>query len=208
MGDFVLIRPEDDAKARRASSWADITLETLADHGHLLIHEVDGYPPPDSARITEALRVDTNLVCYFGHGSPDAWLTDSLPTLDGSNVDAASGKAVVAVACYTARGLGPGAVLAGAVAWFGFTMEVATFPPYRNREPIGEAIAEAVGGLAAGNSLGELQNDLVARLFDLAHQYQFGALRLFPLAQTARFFCMALAGQIAVHGARDHRPLA
>jgi hypothetical protein len=207
MGDIVLIRPEDDASARYASEWATRAAGILAAAGHAIACDVDRGSPADARTILAALGVQAELVCYFGHGSADAWLTGFSATVDANTVSAAQGKSIVSIACHTARALGPDAITAGVIAWFGFTMKVPVIAPHRNKEPIGDVIADSFAVLGAGGSLDELRQELVDELSDLADQFDHGTLRHHPASSIGYYGCLALASHAVVHGAGSIRPL-
>src|ERR1700676_297439 len=75
MADFSVVRPRDDADARQASEWCDDLVNRLVQYGHTEVDDVDDRTPADIAHIVVALSRRVDLVCYFGHGREDAWLT-------------------------------------------------------------------------------------------------------------------------------------
>ncbi|WP_324291069.1 hypothetical protein [Mycobacterium sp. Aquia_213] len=148
------------------------------------------------------------LVLYFGHGTSDEWTTSGTVTVDGSNVSAAKGKAVVSVACKTGRNLGPNAVNnGGIVAWLGFTIAVPVLPPHGMSDPIGDAIVNGVAKLASG-TMADARAAIEAQLRLLADDYDTGGrYRDHPNADFCYFACGWLADNVSLSGNASFKPL-
>lgn len=114
MGSFVLIRPRDDGDARQASDWADSLEANLNAIGHTTAADIGDWSPANTANISAALSsAQATLICYFGHGDKDRWLTAGSLTADHSHFTTAKSKAVVSIACKTGCNLGSDAITAG-----------------------------------------------------------------------------------------------
>ena len=130
----------------------------------------------------------------------DEWLTLGRSTIDRSNVSAASGKAIVSIACSTGRNLGPDAVTAGVDSWLGFTMKFPVITPYLTQDPIGDAIAESLECLGHGKSLQDARDKISVKLSDVADEYDTGAYSGFPDRWLGYFSSLSLASHVVVHG--------
>ena len=208
MSVFSVVRPQDDAVAQQTSGWCDDLIRKFTARSHHLASEVDRWTPADQAPIIALLGGSTDLVCYFGHGKRDCWLTNGIVTIDASSVHAAANKAVVSIACDTARGLGPDAVTAGVVAWLGFTILVAVMAPYKTRDPIGEAIVDGLDVLGHGYTMQAARDQVAANLDQLVNDFQPGGwLAGHPAAAFGYYASMAMRDHVVVHGKANHAPL-
>lgn len=185
-----------------AASNADLQAQ-----GHLLISDIDDSSPADKSNIVAALKQTSDLVLYFGHGTEDSWLTNAKATADSSNISSASGKSVVSVACKTGRQLGPDAVTAGSTAWLAFTIKVPVISVYKTKDPLGEAIVDALAGLGRAKSVGDVRDDLVSNLDALVTEYDSGRYSCHPQATMAYFAVMALRDHVVALGKNRHVPL-
>jgi hypothetical protein len=209
VGAFVTICPQDGAEARQASTWCDELRAEFEAKGHWFANWVDERTPADRAGTENALRERADLVCYFGHGAPDAWLTHDQATVDQANVRAAAGKAVVCIACLTSRELAPEAITAGVTVWLGFTIKVPVIDPHKNVDPIGEAMVAGLKWLASGASVGEAGDVLVGTLGEIADECEDlgGRFHNHPGRWATYYGALALQGHLVVHGDPHHRPL-
>jgi Peptidase family C25 len=208
MGAFLVIRPGDDAAARQAAEWCSELADRLVAAGHELIGDVDELTPAHSPEILTALQTDAELVCYFGHGASDSWRTDDLATIDSANVGVAAGKVVISVACLTGRGLGPDAITAGVRSWLGFTIKIPVIAPHVSVDPIGEAFANGLAGLAGFATIGDVRDALIAAFAQLADDYDEGGRFAGHPAQAIGYYgALALQDHITVDGSRSQVPL-
>jgi len=207
MGSFTLVRPKDDAAARQSSDWCDSLCSNLTTNGHSKIDDVDDTSPPNTANILAAIGKKGDLICYFGHGDGAAWLTAGMPTLDGRNVSAASGKAVVSIACKTGIHLGPDAITAGAICWLGFTIKVPVMSPHKLRDPFGDAIVNGLSVLGGHKSMQDARVEIYKNLNQLVDDFDTGPLSSHPASALGYFSAMSLRDHIVVHGNSAHQPL-
>jgi len=207
MGTFTLIRPADDADAQQASDWADALSASLTADGHTKGTDVDSGTPADTVNVENAYKAKANLICYFGHGDEDNWLTSSSPTLAGNALPACGAKAVVSVACKTGCKLGPAAVTAGVESWLGFTIKVAIIKPYRNVDPIGDAIVDGLEGLGKGDRMQDARDDIEANFGALVNHYDTGKYSGHPAAQFGYYAALALRDHVVLHGRASSKPL-
>jgi hypothetical protein len=208
VGAFVVVRPQDDAAAQQASDWCDELVTELQARGHVLVNEVDWQTPADVSSIDAAMRSKAELVCYFGHGAPDAWLTDDQTTIDRANVKAATGKAVASVTCLTGRELGPDAITSGVIAWLGFTIRVPALTPHKNADPFGEAIINGLRELAFGATMGDTGDSVVRECEQLVTDFDTGGrFHGHPAWQVGYYGALALKDHLIVNGQTTHRPL-
>jgi len=207
MGDFIVVRPRDDAPARQASDWCDTLSTQLIAVGHSKSADIDDSSPPDTATICAAIGGIGDLICYFGHGDETAWLTGGAVTIDAGNVASAGGKAVVSIACKTARDLGADAVTAGVACWLGFTIKVPVIVPHRTRDPFCDAIVDGLASLGMHKSMQQARDDIFSNLDQLAEDFDTGSLRSHPASALGYFSAMCLRDHVVVHGNSAHRPL-
>jgi len=208
MGAFLLIRPQDDAAAEQASTWCDRLADELIAAGHELLGDVDDGTPPSAASIEAALDMPADLVCYFGHGAPDAWLTDGKATIDKVSAGAAAGKVVVSIACLTSRELGPAAVDAGVRSWLGFTIKVPVILPHKNVDIVGEALLAGLRALAQGATLGDVRDSLILAFDQLAADCDDGgSLAGHPAQPIGYYGALALKDSVEVAGDKHTAPL-
>jgi hypothetical protein len=208
MGKFTVIRPKDDAEARQASRWCDDLIADLSGKGHIKIVDIDDYPNyPDGASISSALKQQSDIVFYFGHGDENAWITSRKVTIDSRKIKAARGKAVVSIACKTGRNLGPNAVTAGVTCWLGFSIKVPVVGPNNGRDPFGEAIVKGLSCLGAHKSMQQAHDDLYDALDKLVDEFDNGVFKHHKAANLGYFGAMSLRDQIVIQGKAKHRPL-
>jgi hypothetical protein len=210
VGSFTIIRPSDDANARQSAHWGDVLIGKFTANGHTKGADVDGRTgrtPPNTKNIVAAVSAKTDLVCYFGHGDEDSWLTSSAPTLDASNVVSANGKAVVSVACKTGCNLGPAAITGGAIAWLGFTIKVAIIAPHKNIDPICDAIVDGLNCLSNHRTMQEARDDISTNFDQLASDYDTGKYKSHPASEFGYFAAICLRDHVVLHGATSCKPL-
>jgi hypothetical protein len=106
-------------------------------------------------------------VFFFGHGTPDDLRGEST-LIDAGNVKLAHGSTVVAIACWSALGLGNQAVDRGVAAYLGFTDELWWALGHEDR--YGLAASAGVRALFKGASLGEAQ-EATKRAFSEVVEY-------------------------------------
>jgi len=204
---FSIIRPQDDGNSQQCSDWADNLIPNLTAQGHTKTVDVDQLTPANTSNIVAALKSSSDLICYFGHGDEDSWLTNSAITVDKSNVSAAAGKAVVSVACKTGKGLGPDAITAGVEAWLGFTCKVAVITPHKGVDPIGDAIVDGLSVLATAKTMQEAHDEIRSQMDQLVTEYDTGKYALHPAANIGYFAALALRDHVVVHGNSGFVPL-
>jgi hypothetical protein len=204
---FSVIRPQDDGNSQQCSDWADNLITNLKAGGHSKAIDVDNLTPANSSNILAALKSGSSLICYFGHGDEGSWLTHSATTVDKSNVSAAAGRAIVSVACKTARGLGPDAITAGVEAWLGFTCKVAVITPHKGVDPIGDAIVDGLTELGAAKTMQEARDEIRSKMDKLVTEYDTGKYAMHPAANIGYFAALALRDHVVVHGNTGFVPL-
>ena len=208
MSDFSVIRPEDDNVARQTSGWCDELIRKFTANGHRLADDVNQWTPADQASMVARMGGTTDLICYFGHGETDCWLTNGTATIDANTIHHAAGKAVISIACDTACNFGPDAITAGVVAWLGFTILVAVMAPHKNQDPIGEAIVDGLELLGNGRTMQEARDEIAANLDQLVVRFHSGgSLASHPAAAFGYYASMAMRDHVVVHGQANHVPL-
>jgi hypothetical protein len=209
MGNFAGVCPRDDNNTCLAGDWYQRLNAELIQAGHAQAAYVDDGTPASTANILAALRDQSvELVLYFGHGTADEWKRKTKVTVDRTNVGAANGKAVVSVACKTARSLGPDAVNNGGIsAWLGFTIAVPVIPPYSGFDPIGDAIVKGLAKLASG-TMASARTALESELRRVCADYDTGGrFHSHPDALMGYFAAGWLADNISLSGTTTLLPL-
>ena len=207
MAPFGIIRPQDDRTSQQCSDWADNLIANLKVSGHKKAIDVSSCTPANTSNIIIALKYPCDLICYFGHGDEGNWLSRSLTTVDNSNVFAAAGKALVSVACKTARQLGPDAITAGVEAWLGFTCKVAVITPHKGVDPVGDAIVDGLTVLGAAKTMQEARDEISSNMNQLVIEYDTGKYAMHPAANIGYFAALALRDNVVVHGNSGFVPL-
>jgi hypothetical protein len=206
MASYALIRPEDDADARQASTWADSLGKKLSSISHNKTADVDAGSPPDQAQIVAALGAVCSLICYFGHGDKDSWLTGRTRVKGGDFVPA-KGKAVISIACKTGCNLAPDALTAGVRTFLAFSSKVAVIAIYNGADPIGDAIVDGLSVLSSGSTMQQSRDEIYSKLDGVVNDYDTGQFRSHPAANFGYFAAMAMRDHIVVHGDTAFQPL-
>ncbi|WP_054812360.1 hypothetical protein [Nocardia arizonensis] len=208
MSYFVGICPCDDGNSTTAADWYKDLVSRLCGP-HQERYCVDHMSPADQAGILQALReTNLNLVCYFGHGTSDDWLTSGNSTVNKTNVNAAAGKAVVSVACKTGRNLGAEAINQGVEAWLGFTIRVPIIPRHAHADPLGEAVADGLARLASQGTMQDARDKVEANMRQLIIDYDKGGTYYsHPNSTLGYFAALALANSISLVGKTKYVPL-
>lgn len=126
---ILVLTPRGDYASDVAAEWAD----ALATHAPTLL---SGKDVSVDQLVRELAGDPPDLVCYFGHGQPDAWGAYRQATggsqfqviLSVPDALRLAGQRVIAVACHTSTTLGPASVTAGAVRYVGFRSVVSWLP--------------------------------------------------------------------------------
>jgi hypothetical protein len=207
MSDFTTIQPRDDSVSIISGRWCEELSDQLRAKRHTRTLDIDDSTPADRSTIEAGIPKGGRLVCYFGHGDQDSWSTGGVPTIDGANVIAASGKAVVSVACKTGKHLGPDAITAGAESWLGFTISVPVFT-HGGTDPIGDALINALQVLGDGDSMQDAKDKLFSELDALIGDFDDGgSLSSLPIATLGYFAAMSLRDHINLIGNHHDCPL-
>jgi hypothetical protein len=208
VGDFTIIRPCDDAAATQCSDWADDLIAKLTAAGHSSSGtDIDGGATPSSthtADVIAAFAANADLLCYFGHGDEDNWLTYSAPTLEASKMPVAGCQAVVSIACKTGCGFGPACITAGVVSWLGFTIKVGMPIPHLGTDPIGEAIVKGLELLGSSKTMQEVRDEIATQLDNVANAYDKGAFSSHPGRDFGYFAAISLRDHVVIHGSPAH----
>jgi hypothetical protein len=204
---FSLIRPEDDPLAIQASDWASELLNELSLAGHGLAKDLAGTTSVVKGNILSVLCSSTPLVCYFGHGDDQSFLTLSTPTVDSSSISVSTGTVIVAIACFTGKSLGPAAITAGADTYVGFTIKLPVILPYRTIDPIGEAIVAGLKHLGGGSDVQHAADMLRNELDKVSVEYDTGAYSAHPAANLGYFGSVAMRDHLVLHGDPYRCPL-
>jgi hypothetical protein len=209
MSSFSVIRPRDDSAAIASSDWCDdlIAKLTASKAAPSKLIDVDDSSPADQAKISAAMSAGAELICYFGHGDSNAWLTANHPTIDAGTVSAGKGAAVVSIACETGLQLGADAITAGVESWLGFTIKVPVLVLKGGSDPFGEAIVDGLAELGEGKSMQEARDALFAALNQTVTDFDTGYLSTDPSAPLGYYAAMSLRDHIVVHGNSAHVPL-
>src|SRR5689334_13099397 len=111
------VRPETDPTEVALSAWGGLVLAGVVGAHGLSVTDLSASAASPSA-VVMALNT-TNAVLYFGHGVPDALGTTNR-LIDAAGLSAASIEILIAIACDSARDLGPAAIRSGRRAFLGF----------------------------------------------------------------------------------------
>jgi hypothetical protein len=115
---ITLIHPANDATALELSTWCSRIISYLENGEGLSVTNLyAGLARRDN--VTAAL-VNAYGVLFYGHGSDAELFGSSGPIIDIQNVGLAKGTIMMAIACSSAKILGPIAVRQGLTAYIGF----------------------------------------------------------------------------------------
>jgi hypothetical protein len=169
---------------------------------------VNDTTPANKAEIVKAIRTTVNVICYFGHGDEDSWLTNGASTLDAATVSSVKAKTIISIACRTACKLGPNAITAGVRSWLGFTIKVPIIAPHKNLDPIGDAIVNGLSVLGNKGTMQSARSDIVTLLDQVVRDYDDnGKHHSHPEHAIGYYSAMALRDHVVVHGRLNSQPL-
>ena len=119
MGRFCTIRPANDVAALELSMWCSALHPVIGTSGHELTKDIYA---SSAVRSTFSGAVgNADCVLFFGHGSETELLGErNVAFVDGMNISLAAGKVFIAVACSSARVLGPVAIQNSVKSYLGF----------------------------------------------------------------------------------------
>jgi hypothetical protein len=121
---LLLVRPSYDHTTSALHSWADEVLtEIQSSHTHAY-RELSG-PAAVRTNVEAELQQSTDCFVFYGHGAPDyleshGGVSTNPAVLDTTNSDLLNRMIVYAVACDSARDLGPDAVNQGSTIYIGY----------------------------------------------------------------------------------------
>ena len=209
MGDFAVVRPQDDGDAQQASDWCDELVRALAHKGHTSVGDVDGSSPATAANILTLLGKGADIVLYLGHGDENSWLTSGVPTITALNISAANSTTIVSVACKTGCNLAPAAITAGVTSFLAFTINVPIMAVHKNVDPIGEAIVDGLATLGGQASMQTARDAIASNLDNLIADFEPGGkyANPRPRGQMGYYAAMSLRDHIVLHGSTSHQPL-
>lgn len=201
----VVIRPAYDGPTITSHAWAQPLLQALISSG---IHEVVDLPKRFATRnqVESAVVFESaDFVAFFGHGL-DACLLEQDGTshsascaIDLSNIWVLNGAVVLAIACNSARTLGPAAIGVGAVAYVGF--EVVVEWTSRHAARFGLVIAELFLSILDGRTVDEAVAAAVsAAEAQLQHFYSLVLDATDPRALRAAELLEAMVEGLTIHG--------
>ena len=148
MSDIVVFRPGGNPPARDLAGWG-LRAAGLIQHGaaHALAADHQGSAATSGAVATSLPNCRAAL--FFCHGAADKLMARGVALWDSGSAAYAQGLIVIAIACSSARRLGPAAVSAGADAYLGFDDKLVwlTGDPHGR---FGDAAVAPVACLAGG----------------------------------------------------------
>jgi len=157
VGRVLFVRPADDASAAKLAAWAERLQALFPDSFD------DVSTGVDRPTIDALLGRSPRALVWFGHGRSDALTSMSEAMVDAENVAGLAGRAIVAVACEAASGLGPEALRLGVQGFLGFRRILVW--PIAEPDPIGEALVLGLSCLFdSGHHLGCARDKLAAFL--------------------------------------------
>jgi hypothetical protein len=172
---ITLIHPANDAAALELSNWCTRIIPHL-NEGLAVKTLYAG--SANRASIPPAL-LNAHCVLFYGHGGDAELLGASGPIIDTENVGLAKGAILVAVACSSAKVLGPTAVSQGLRAYLGFRDRFV----WVSRDPEGcfeAAINAGVHRVVRGDTMEEAVTTMRDGLGDVVEYYLNGQGRKSP----------------------------
>jgi hypothetical protein len=201
--DVSAILPCDDSVSERAGNWCH---SLLAGSDCQVLCITSEYSR-NVSYVEFSLRVAKALVLYFGHGNAHCWIVDGTPIVCDDEIGAARGKAVVSIACDTGIAMGPSAIRSGIKSWLGFTIPIVSLVPHRNKDPLGDAIVDALRPLLSGGSMGEAADNVRAKLAALSNEFRPEHTHgNHPAAWLGFFAAKAMSECVVLHGNPAFRP--
>jgi hypothetical protein len=211
MGDFIAIHPDNvnDAAAGDLSRWCVEAIKRAGARGHGPSSQVSRATPCDRANVDSALAAPGDVVFFFGHGDEHSLKGErQASVVDNANAHQAKGKAVVAIACKSGRGLGPDAVVAGVRSYLGFNIKLGWLPPSRGQPDVFmDAMLNSVDVLLGGGSVQALRDAIYSELEKVADYYEHGAGSKYRNAVNGYFVAHAVKDNIAGLGDVQFAPL-
>jgi hypothetical protein len=157
MADFTLIRPANDAAALELSNWCAALIPTIQAN-HSIAHDL--YAGAATRTSVDTALKGVRCILFFGHGKDAELLGASGALVDTVNAGFAQGAILIAIACSSAKVLGPDAVHHGVSAYLGFKDRFV----WISRDPDHQFEAAATAGISRllasdeiGAALGEMQ---------------------------------------------------
>ena len=137
-------RPEHDDATHYLSNWSLDSMRVAEKSGFQVINL---HRDRANRKETESIikKQNPNLIVFNGHGSPDSVTGDKREILiqAGKNEDILKQKITYAIACSSAKELGPKSVAAGAKAYIGYDDEFIFFyDPNKISKPLSDETAE------------------------------------------------------------------
>ena len=167
---IIALTPRGDYAADRVADWglSALARQSFTNHQGTAI----------TVAVIRAATGSAKMVFYFGHGQDDAWIECAATGFNTPQVkrsilgipdaNALGPTVVLAVACLSAKGLGPAAVASGAQRFVGFRESLFWYPQSKRSET---AVAQAVEDLVrvtvsrgAGVTLADLKRPLTERV--------------------------------------------
>ncbi len=166
-----VIHPANDASALELSNWCRNLLSYINGGPGLGANRYAG--SADRTSIGGALR-NAQAVLFYGHGSDAELLGASWPIIDAENIGLAAGSIFVAIACSSAKVLGPTSVKRGVTAYLGFRDRFV----WVSRDPddgcFEEAINSGVSKLIDGGTAADALDSMSSALGDIVEYYLNG----------------------------------
>lgn len=203
MATLVAIRPATDSIEETLSVWMTPFVEAATRQSFALIDNVYDYPNGNATRqnVDQALGRNS-LVLYCGHGSADGRALGDPPLVDRGNIGTAAGSIVVALACESARVLGPMATRRlGIAAYLGYDRDLPVF----DSSAIGDCFGSALYRLAGGSTVGEVLVSLRDDLQPIIDAHRPGGTRQTPDDNLTWLAALALSYGAQVLGRRNVR---
>jgi hypothetical protein len=172
MPDLCLIRPANDVFALELGSWCGRLKSDIQKAGHSIGHDL--YATTATRTAVEAAMSRARCTIFFGHGSYAELLGAGGALVDTANVTKARNSVVVAIACSSAKVLGPDAISQGVDVYLGFSEKFAWLfgDADKQFEP---AAVSGVLALVRGGDAGQALAQMIAAFGNVKDYYLHGA---------------------------------
>ena len=141
---ILFTRPEHDDTTHYLSNWSSVPLR-LADKSGFKVIDLHRERANKDEAESIIKKQNPDFIVFNGHGSPDSVTGDKKEILIqvGKNEDVLKQKITYAIACSSAKELGPKSVEAGASAYIGYDDEFVFFyDPNKFSRPLSDQTAE------------------------------------------------------------------
>jgi hypothetical protein len=173
MATVLLVRPANDSVAVELSAWAS-KLKTASALGTSSIG-VDLASGAATRSAVDSAMPSRDALFYFGHGTATALRGAGVDLVDTMNVGLMANRTIVAIACWSAKTLGPIAVTSsGLAAYLGFDDKLLWLTGDPDLQ-FGPAICSGPNDLIQGNDIGTALVSMRTQLQNVVTYYHSGS---------------------------------